>query len=105
MVLYEESGDGSRKSYLAEGGGLAEDIPLVVLVNEGSASASEITAGAIQDYERGLLVGVTTYGKRFRPKLDHLTRRSGCSAGDHRKMADSQWDARSTKLVWNRIIK
>ncbi|HZW03015.1 MAG TPA: S41 family peptidase [Anaerolineaceae bacterium] len=63
VVLYEEFGDGRRVSYEVRSGGLATDIPLVVLVNEGSASASEITAGAIRDHERGLLVGTTTYGK------------------------------------------
>jgi carboxyl-terminal processing protease len=42
---------------------MALDIPLVVLVNEATASASEIVSGAIQDYGRGQLVGVTTYGK------------------------------------------
>jgi carboxyl-terminal processing protease len=63
VVVYEEYGDGTRESYEAQSGGLATEIPLVVLVDEGTASASEITAGAIQDYERGFLVGTTTYGK------------------------------------------
>jgi len=63
VVVYEEYGDGTRHEYKVQSGGLATEIPLVVLVDEGTASASEITAGAIQDYGRGKIVGTTTYGK------------------------------------------
>jgi len=62
-ILYEEFSDGSRISEDAQPGGMALDIPLVVLVNQYTASASEIVAGAVQDYARGQLVGVTTFGK------------------------------------------
>jgi carboxyl-terminal processing protease len=63
VVMYEQYGDGDTFTYEAIPGGLATEIPLVVLVDEGTASASEITAGAIQDRGRGPLVGVTTFGK------------------------------------------
>jgi carboxyl-terminal processing protease len=62
-IMIEETGDGAKQTYSAYGNAIAPDIPLVVLVNGGSASASEITAGAIQDRGRGMLVGTTTYGK------------------------------------------
>jgi carboxyl-terminal processing protease len=63
LILLEEYGDGRQREYRALGGGLATQIPLIVLVNAGSASASEIMAGALQDHQRALLVGTTTFGK------------------------------------------
>ena len=63
VILYEEYGDGRRDEHKALGNGRATDLPIVVLINEGSASASEILAGALQDYGRAKLVGVQSYGK------------------------------------------
>jgi carboxyl-terminal processing protease len=63
VIVYEKYGDGAQVPHEALSGGLATELPLVVLVNGNSASASEIVAGAIQDAGRGRLVGELTYGK------------------------------------------
>lgn len=63
VVAFEEYADGSRDTFNVTGDGIATKIPMVVIVNEWSASASELVAGALQDRGRAQLVGVTTFGK------------------------------------------
>ncbi len=75
LVLIEKEGDGRETRYVTHrGGGRALDVPMVVLINEGSASASEIVTGALRCHERATVIGKTSYGKgsvQIQPQLSN----------------------------------
>lgn len=62
IILHEKDADGKIVTYRVEGKGLARQIPIVVLINQGSASAAEIVSGALQENDRAKLVGMPTVG-------------------------------------------
>ncbi len=93
LVLYQLDGQGNRRDWNAESGGMALDIPMVVLMNNGSASASEVFAGAIMHHGRAPTIGVTTYGKGSVNNLWPLTDGSAVN------FTIARWYTPSGKLI------
>lgn len=84
-IVFEQYGDGQKIDHLARGRSRLANIPTVVLVNEGSASASEIVAGALQDANMAKLVGKKTFGKGSVQSLTNL------SDGSSIKITIAKW--------------
>lgn len=78
-IVMQEDGKGNKITMPVSRSGLLYDTPVVVLINKGSASASEIVAGAIRDHKRGVLVGETSFGKGTIQQAEDL----GGGAGLH----------------------
>ena len=77
LVLYEVDGRGNRKNWQVNSDGKAKEIPLVTLVNEFTASGSEVLAGALIDHERSTVIGATTFGKGSVNTIRRLSDGSG----------------------------
>ena len=77
LVLYEVDAQGQRTDWEVKSGGDARDIRMVVLVNQFSASASEVLSGALMDHDRAEVIGVTTFGKGSVNTLRPLSDGSG----------------------------
>ena len=71
LIVYTEDKDGEKQEYTSDAD-YDYDVPMTVLINGNSASASEIFAGAVQDYGIGKIVGTTTYGKGVVQELRQL---------------------------------
>ena len=98
-VLIEQNAQGRRQEFPVKPGGVARDLPLVVLVNEGTASSAEIVAGAVQDHKRGTVIGTTTLGTGTVLSIFRLSDGSAIFLGTE------GWLTPNGRQIWHRGIE
>ncbi len=97
-VLEVKDAQGKVSSIPVQPGGVATEIPLVVLINSGTASAAEITSGALQDAKRAKLVGETTFG------TGTVLNTFSLSDGSALLLATQEWLTPSGRVIWHKGI-
>lgn len=98
-VMQEKDATGAVKPLPVQPGGAALQIPMVVLINNGSASASEIVAGALQDANRAKLVGETTFG------TGTVLNQFNLSDGSALLLATEEWLTPKGRVIWHKGIE
>lgn len=93
IIVYTEGAKQPRREYRADGAGSYTEGNLVVLIDQNSASASEILAGAIQDWDRGLLIGRRSYGKGL------VQRQLGFSDGSMIRLTVARYHTPSGRVI------
>lgn len=97
-VLQEQDAQGNVADVPVRSGGVAPDLPMVVLVNPGTASASEIVAGALQDAGRATVLGETTFG------TGTVLNEYNLSDGSALLLATEQWLTPKGRVIWHNGI-
>ncbi|MFZ0532620.1 MAG: S41 family peptidase [Anaerolineales bacterium] len=97
-VLLVKNSQGKEQAVPVQSGGLAVNIPMVVLVNQGTGSAAEIVAGALQDAHRGTLIGETTFG------TGTVLNGFKLSDGSELLLATEEWLTPNGRVIWHKGI-
>jgi len=99
LVMQEQDAEGNRKPLAVKPDGVATDLPLAVLINQGTASAAEIVSGALQDQGRGQLIGKTTFG------TGTVLNQFDLDDGSALLLATRQWLTPNGRVIWHHGIE